>query len=153
MIEMLKRVLLALNILVLVILAVVINQQHQKIGDYRSLLYSQLAVINVPIERILTYHEQGEYEDDENQAVLTSLKQNYADIFNNTGGGLQYEPDIRQKYFLYYNEVKIDYTHLIADYKEAKSSDARDNAYAKIKSTFDNYKVFLDKAEKELGVQ
>lgn len=150
---MLKRVLFILNLLVLICLVVVIYQQHQDNRVYRSLLHGDLAVINVPIERILTYHEQGEYEDDEDQAVLTSLEENYADIFNHTGGGLQYEPDIREKYFTYYNETKIAYTHLIAEYKKVKSSDDRDNAYAKIKSTFDNYKVFLNKAEKELGVQ
>ena len=66
---------------------------------------------------------------------------------------MQYEPDIREKYFTYYNETKIAYTHLIAEYKKVKSSDERDNTYAKLKSTFDNYKVFLEKAEKELGVQ
>ena len=148
--RMRKKLLITINFLVIAFLVFIIYQQHQKINDYRSMLYSDLTVLNIPIDRILKYHENMQYVDDENQTLLNSLIENYENIFNHTGGGLQYEPSIRDKYFNYYNETKLTYTHEIIEYKDAKTEVERDEAYDAIKSSFRNYSEFLYGARKEL---
>ena len=59
-----KRVLLIINIVVIGFLGFVIYQQHQLIKDYRARGYAYLSQLNLPVERILTYHENKEYTED-----------------------------------------------------------------------------------------
>ena len=148
-----KRVLLIINFVVIGILGFIIYQQHQLINDYRATGYAYLSQLNLPVERILTYHENKEYIEDTNQKLLNTLFEYYGDIFNNGGWSLLLEPDIKEKYNTKYQDTRVSYSLAMQKYIDAKTEDERQQAYDAIKSHYENYSKFLEKAYKELGVE
>ena len=126
-------------------------QQNQLINNYRSLLYAQMEFVNVPIERILAFHEEAEsYDETERNNKLNQLHQTYADFFNYTGAGLQLEPVMRERYYLTYNETKLSYDQIIKRYMEATTAEERERAYQDLKEKYEKYQQFLQAANEEL---
>lgn len=146
-----KKILMLFISLIAVIMVIVMYQQHQLINDYRSLLYSEMRKINVPIERILDFHQEVEnYDEKERTEKLERLEENFADFFNYTGTGLQLEPKISEKYFITYNEAKLAYSHIIENYTAATTIEKREEAYKNLKEHYDRYNKFLKKSKEEL---
>lgn len=146
-----KRIWLILISVVIVVMITSLYQQNQLITDYRSLLYSEMEVLNVPIERILAFQQEAEsYNETERNNKLNQLNESYADFFNYTGGGLQLEPAIREEYYLTYNDTKLSYFQIIKRYMEATTAEERERAYQDLKEEYDEYQQFLKIAEKEL---
>ena len=141
-------------ILISVVIVVMINfmyQQNQLVTDYRSLLYGEMEVLNVPIERILAFQQEAEsYNETERNNKLNQLNESYADFFNYTGSGLQLEPAIREKYYLTYSDTKLAYYQIIERYLEATTAEERERAYEDLKKKYEEYQQFLQTAKKEL---
>ena len=148
-----KRGLFIINIVIIAFLVVVMYQQHQLIKDYRGTVYGDLTQINMPVERILTYHENKDYTEDTNQKLLNTLFEYYGDIFNNGGWGFLLESDIKEKYHTKYQDTRVSYSLAIQNYIDAQTEDERQQAYHTIKSQYENYSEFLEKARKDLGVE
>ena len=146
-----KRIWLILISVVIVVMITSLYQQNQLITDYRSLLYSEMEVLNVPIERILAFQQEAEsYNETERNNKLNQLNESYADFFNYTGGGLQLEPAIREEYYLTYNDTKLAYYQIIERYLEATTAEERERAYEDLKKKYEEYQQFLQTAKKEL---
>lgn len=129
----------------------VMYQQHQLINDYRSLLYSEMSKINIPIERILEFHQEAEnYDEKERAEKLERIDETFADFSIYTGDGLQIEPKIREKYYLTYHEAKLAYFHYIKNYIAVSTTQERDVIYKNLKDRYDQYNEFLKKSEEEL---
>ena len=63
--------------------------------------------LNVPIERILEFHQEAEnYNEKERAEKLERIDETFADFSNYTGSGLQLESWIRDRYFITYHEAK-----------------------------------------------
>ena len=148
-----KRVLLIINIVIIAFLLFVIYEQHQLLNKYRGTVYSSLSQLNLPVERILSYHENKDYTEDTNQRLLITLDQYYGDIFNNGGWGFLLESDMKEKYYNKYLDTRVSYSLAIQKYIEANTEDERQQAYNTIKSKYENYSEFLEKARKELDLE
>lgn len=58
-----------------------IYQQNQLIKDYRGLLYFEMSRINVPVERILAFHEEADrYNEEERMEKLEHLDETFGDF-------------------------------------------------------------------------
>lgn len=137
--------------IIAIIMIIVMYQQNQLINDYRSLLYSEMRKLNVPIERVLDFHQEAEnYDEKERTEKLERLEETFADFFNYTGTGLQLEPKIREKYFITYNDAKLAYSRIIENYIAASTTEERDVVYKNLKDQYDQYNEFLKKSEEEL---
>lgn len=146
-----KKILLLIISLIAIIMIIIMYQQHQLINDYRNLLYSEMSKLNVPIERILDFHQEAEnYDEKERTDKLERLEETFADFFNYTGTGLQLEPKIREKYFITYNDAKLAYSRFIENYIAASTREERDIAYKNLKDQYDQYNDFLKKSKEEL---
>ena len=146
-----KKIWLILISLIAIVMITFMYQQNQLINDYRSLLYSEMEILNQPIERILAFHEEVEsYDEKERNDKLIHLDETFADFFNFTGTGLQLEPAMREKYYITYNDTKLSYFQIIKRYMEATTAEERERAYQDLKEEYDEYQQFLKIAEKEL---
>lgn len=146
-----KRIWLILIGLIALVMINFMYLQNQLITDYRSLLYSDLEHLTLPVERILAFHEEsGSYDETERTEKLNQLNQTYADFFNYTGGGLQLEPAIREKYYLTYYDTKISYFQIIQRYSEATTEEERERAYQDLQEKNEEYRQFLQIALEEL---
>lgn len=146
-----KKIWLLIISFIAITIIIVIYQQHQLIKDYRGLLYSEMEKINVPIERILKFHQEAEnYDEKERAEKLERIDETFADFSIYTGDGLQIEPKIREKYYLTYHEAKLAYFHYIKNYIAASTTQERDTVYKNLKDRYDQYSEFLKKSEEEL---
>ncbi|MGE7983366.1 hypothetical protein [Solibacillus sp. NPDC093137] len=137
--------------LIIMFMMFTIYQQNQLIKDYRSLLYFEMSRINVPVERILAFHQEADsYDDEERTEKLERLDETFADFFNFTGSGLQLEPQISAEYFVPYNDAKIAYFHLVKNYIAASTTEDREQAYINLKKRHDQYNEFLKTSEEKL---
>lgn len=148
-----KKVLLILNIVIVASLVFVIYQQHQLLDEYRGTISGNLSQLNLPVERILAYHENKEYTEDTDQKLLNTLFDYYGDIFNNSGWAFLIESDLEEKYFMKYQYTRVQYSYEIQKYIKAKTEEERQNAYDAIKTRYENYREFVEKSRKELGVE
>jgi hypothetical protein len=99
----------------------------------------------------LAFQKSTEQYDDEQRAKLFEpLVNAFSDVFNYTGGGLQLEPQMRELYFVEYNDTKIKYTQSILAYKEATTSEKREQAHIRLQKQYEAYEEFLKRAETEL---
>lgn len=145
-----KKVWLLITSLIVIVMIFVMYQQHQLINDYRSLLYSEMEKLNVPIERILAFHQEGEnLVEKERTEKLERLDESFADFFNHTGTGLQLEPEISEKYYIIYNDTKLAYSHLIESYVAASTIEEREQAYQNLQEQYNQYNEFLEVSEDE----
>ena len=146
-----KKIWLILISVIAIVMITFMYQQNQLINDYRSLLYSEMETLNVPIERILAFHKEAEsYDEKERNDKLNQLYETYADFFNHTGGGLQLEPVMREKYYITYNDTKLSYFQIIKSYMESTTAEERELAYQDLKETYEKYQQFLKTSKKEL---
>jgi hypothetical protein len=60
------------------------------------------------------------------------------------------EPQIKELYFYEYNETKKEYVQSIQAYKDASSSQEREQAHILLQKQYETYEEFLKKAETEL---
>lgn len=145
-----KRWLIPIS-LILLFMIFTIYQQNQLIKDYRGLLYFEMSRINVPVERILAFHEEADrYDEEERTEKLERLDETFGDFFNFTGIGLQLEPQIRAEYFVPYNDAVLAYSHLIKNYIAASTTQDREQAYINLKRRYEQYNEFLKISEEKL---
>ncbi|MEO4054283.1 hypothetical protein [Solibacillus sp. CAU 1738] len=138
-------------LLVVMVIGAVFYQQHKLIKDYRALLYDQLYIIQMPIERILIFQETAEQYTHEHRAqLIKQLYDAFADVANHTGGGLQLEPHIKESYFMDYMDTKNKYVQSVNAYIEARTPEEREEAHKHLKKQYEYYQKFLIKAETEL---
>jgi hypothetical protein len=146
-----KKIYIGVLLLGLIIVSTIFYQQYQLIKDYRGLLYGQLYIIQKPIQGVLEFQKTAEQYDDEQRAQLFEpLVNAFSDVFNYTGDGLQLEPQIRELYFGEYNDTKIKYSQSIQAYKEAETSEEREQSHTRLQKQYEAYEEFLKRAETEL---
>ncbi|MEK3763391.1 hypothetical protein [Solibacillus sp. FSL K6-4121] len=146
-----KKIWLIIVSFIAISMIIIIYQQHQLIKDYRSLLHSEMEKLNVPIERILEFHQEAEnYNEKERAEKLERLNETFADFSNYTGSGLQLESWIGDRYFITYNDTKLAYFYFIKNYMAAPTTEERDVIYKNLKERYDQYREFLKVAEEEL---
>lgn len=146
-----KKIYSAILLLVLIVIGTIFYQQHQLINSYRELLYGQLSVIQKPTERILAFQGTAEqYDEEQRDRLLEPLVNAFSDVYNFTGGGLQMEKYIRELYFVEYKDTKGNYAASIHAYKEATTSEEREQAHMRLQEQYEAYEEFLKKAETEL---
>ncbi len=146
-----KKIWLILISLTAIVMIIVIYQQHQLIRDYRGLLYSEMEILNIPVERILEFHQEAaSYDEKERNEKLEQLEESFADFFNFTGASLQLEPEIRAKYYVTYNDSKLAFARIIERYIDATTAEEREQAYQDLKEQYGQYQSFLKVSEEEL---
>ncbi|WP_332646550.1 hypothetical protein [Lysinibacillus sp. 54212] len=146
-----KKLYIAGLLLIVLVAGTAFYQQHQLIKSYRGLLYGQLFIIQKPIERILIFQETAEqYTQEQREQLIEPLYDAFADVSNHTGGGLQMEQHIRDRYFMDYLDTKTKYAQSVNSYINAVTEEEREEAHSRLKEAYEAYENFLKKAEKEL---
>lgn len=147
-----RKIYIGALLLLLIVVGTVFYQQQQLIKDYRQSIYGDLAIIQKPIERILTFQETAEQYNDEQRAQLFEpLFNALADGFNYGGGGiLHLEPHIKKQYYHEYMDAKTKYAVIVHAYMAATTSEEREQAHARLKEQYEAYEEFLKTAATEL---
>ena len=147
-----KKMYIGALLILLIVASTVFYQQHQLIRDYRGSIYGDLAILQKPIERILTFQESAEqYNDEQRTQLFEQLYDAFADVFNYGGGGtLNLEPHIKEQYYHEYMEAKTKYAIIVKAYSEATTPEEREQAHVRLKEQYDAYEEFLKTAATEL---
>ncbi|MFS0689935.1 hypothetical protein AB1K89_11950 [Sporosarcina sp. 179-K 8C2 HS] len=146
-----RKIYIGALLLLLIVVGTIFYQQQQLIKDYRQSIYGDLAIIQKPIERILTFQETAEqYNDAQRAQLFEPLFNALADVFNYTGGTLQLEPHIKEQYFYEYMDAKTKYAVIVHAYMEATTSEEREQAHGRLKEQYEAYEEFLKTAATDL---
>lgn len=140
-------------LLLVIVIGTIFYQQQQLLKDYRALLYSQLSIIQKPIERILVFQETGkQYTQEQRTQLFETLYDAFSDVANYTGGGLQLEPQIKEHYFMDYLDAKNKYAQILNTYIEAETPEKREAAHILLQEQYEAYEKFLKTSKTELKV-
>lgn len=147
-----KKIYIGALLVLLLVAGIVFYQQHQLIKGYRGSLYGDLAILQKPIERILTFQETAEqYSDEQRVQLFEPLFNAFADVFNYGGGGtLNFEPHIKEQYYHEYMDAKSKYAVIVHAYIEAATSEEREEAHARLQEQYEEYEEFLERAGAEV---
>lgn len=146
-----KKIYIGALLILLIVIGTIFYQQQQLIKDYRESIYGDLARVQKPIERILTFQETAEQFNDEQRAQLFDPLYNaFADVFNYGGGTLHLEPRIKEQYYHEYMDAKTKYAVIVQAYMEATTSQEREQAHIRLKEQYEVYEEFLKSAATEL---
>ena len=125
-----------------------VYQQHRVISDYRSLYFMELEKLNTQFERFLVFHKASEkYDEKERNEKLQQLTTTFFDFFYYSGDVLKVESEIRENYFMTYQDTKFDFSKLLDSYIAASTAEERNRIYKEINELHIVYNEFLNSSK------
>ena len=125
-----------------------VYQQHRVISDYRSLHFVELEKLNTQFERFLVFHKESEkYDEKERNEKLQQLTTTFFDFFYYSGDVLKVESEIRENYFMTYQDTKFDFSKLLDSYIAASTAEERNRIYKEINELHIVYNEFLNSSK------
>lgn len=125
-----------------------VYQQHRVISDYRSLHFMELEKLNTQFERFLVFHKESEkYDEKERNEKLQQLTTTFFDFFYYSGDVLKVESEIRENYFMTYQDTKFDFSKLLDSYIAASTAEERNRIYKEINELHIVYNEFLNSSK------
>lgn len=125
-----------------------VYQQHRVISDYRSLHFVELEKLNTQFERFLVFHKESEkYDEKERNEKLQQLTTTFFDFFYYSGDVLKVESEIRENYFMTYQDTKFEFSKLLDSYIAASKAEERNRIYKEINELHIVYNEFLNSSK------
>lgn len=143
-----KKIWLVPIFIIFIVMMFTVYQQHRVISDYRSLHFVELEKLNTQFERFLVFHKESEkYDEKERNEKLQQLTTTFFDFFYYSGDVLKVESEIRENYFMTYQDTKFEFSKLLDSYIAASKAEERNRIYKEINELHIVYNEFLNSSK------